>query len=153
MAGEPEYILRNRKDIDDYLYEPESNFTNSEAQKMFDYLDFVMIDGDGNMLPWQKKCQRIGMLFRMCKRTNKCVFTSGIGMQFLVYFCATNFLNLQVINGQEKGGPLTSIKEVDARFLDILNPEQELKSGNLRGMLGCTILELWRLLVGSWEVT
>eukprot|EP00347_Sterkiella_histriomuscorum_P002132 403369345 len=91
---------------------------------MFDYLDFVMIDGDGNMLPWQKKCQRIGMLFRMCKRTNKCVFTSGIGMQFLVYFCATNFLNLQVINGQEKGGPLTSIKEVDARFLDILNPEQ-----------------------------
>ena len=31
MAGEPEYILRNRKDIDDYLYEPESNFTNSEA--------------------------------------------------------------------------------------------------------------------------
>lgn len=48
----------------------------------------------------------------MCKMTNKCIFASGIGMQLLVYYCATNLAELNVINGTERGGPLTLIKEV-----------------------------------------
>ena len=44
--------------------------------------------------------------------TNKCLFAAGIGMQFLVYYCATNLAELNVINGKEKGGPITAIKEV-----------------------------------------
>jgi hypothetical protein len=48
----------------------------------------------------------------MCKMTNKCLFASGIGMQLLVYYCATNLAELNVINGTERGGPLSLIKEV-----------------------------------------
>jgi len=57
----------------------------------------------------------------MCKRTNKCLFASGLGMQFLVYFCATNFAELEVINGDERGGAIVSIKEVDARHLNTIS--------------------------------
>ena len=57
------------------------------------------------------------MLFKMCKKTNKCMITAGFGMQFMVYFCATNFKDIEVINGNEKGGHLNSIKEVNARML------------------------------------
>jgi hypothetical protein len=48
----------------------------------------------------------------MCKMTHKCLFASGIGMQLLVYYCATNLAELNVINGNERGGPLKAIKEV-----------------------------------------
>ncbi len=57
------------------------------------------------------------MLFKMCKRTNKCIFAAGFGMQMLVYFCATNFAHLEIINGNEKGGPLSTIKDVPAKNL------------------------------------
>jgi hypothetical protein len=26
---------------------------------MFDYLDLVFLDGDGNMLPWFKNCEKV----------------------------------------------------------------------------------------------
>lgn len=48
----------------------------------------------------------------MCKMTNKCLFTSGIGLQLLVYYCATNLAELSIINGNERGGPIKSINEV-----------------------------------------
>lgn len=90
--------------------------------QMFDYVDIVFIDGDGNLLPWLRKCEKVKfdsdkclqlrILFKMCKMTNKCLFAAGIGMQFLVYYCATNLAELNVINGKEKGGPITAIKEV-----------------------------------------
>jgi hypothetical protein len=57
------------------------------------------------------------MLFKMCKKTNKCMLTAGFGLQFLVYFCSTSFIDLDVINGNEKGGALDSIKDVNARML------------------------------------
>jgi hypothetical protein len=53
----------------------------------------------------------------MCKKTNKCLFAAGLGMQFLVYYCATNFPDINVINGNEKGSTLDSIKDIPARTL------------------------------------
>lgn len=34
LAGEPEFILRDKSDLDDYLYEPESFYSNNESQKV-----------------------------------------------------------------------------------------------------------------------
>ena len=28
---------------------------------MFDYVDIVFIDGDGNLLPWMKKCEKVSI--------------------------------------------------------------------------------------------
>ncbi len=56
------------------------------------------------------------MLFKMCKKTNKVMLAAGFGMQFLVYFCATNFADIEVINGAEKGGHLAQIKKTRTRM-------------------------------------
>ena len=41
----------------------------------------------------------------------------------LVYYCATGFKDIEVINGKEKGGTLASIKDIDARVLPCLNKD------------------------------
>ena len=51
----------------------------------------------------------------MCKMTHKCLFASGIGLQLLVYYCATNLAELNIINGNERGGPIKTIKEIPIR--------------------------------------
>lgn len=56
----------------------------------------------------------------MCKKTNKSLFVSGCGIPMLVYFCATNYDDITVINNHEKGGNLNQIKDIDARILPTL---------------------------------
>jgi hypothetical protein len=34
----------------------------------------------------------------MCKRTNKILFAAGFGMQLLIYYCSTNFMDISVFN-------------------------------------------------------
>lgn len=63
------------------------------------------------MLPWEKKNQRIKLLFQMCKATNKTLFACGAGMQLLVHFCAIGEQTLNVINGNQKGGLLQTISK------------------------------------------
>lgn len=29
---------------------------------MFDYVDIVFIDGDGNLLPWLRKCEKVYLI-------------------------------------------------------------------------------------------
>lgn len=45
-------------------------------------------------------------------------------MQMLVYYCATNYKDIKVINGLEKGGLLDTIKNVDAKILPGLMDNQ-----------------------------
>lgn len=59
MVSPPELVLRDRSNLDDYLYEPNSSFQSAEGQKLFDYVDLVFIDGDGNLLPWVRKCEKV----------------------------------------------------------------------------------------------
>ena len=51
-------------------------------------MDFVILEGDATVLPWERRCSKIRLLFDMCKATNKILFASGLGMQLLVHFCA-----------------------------------------------------------------
>lgn len=68
----------------------------------------------------------------MCKKTNKCMFTAGFGIPMLVYYCATNFAEINVINNNQKGGPLNLIKDIDARILPSLE-RNEVFLDNLTG--------------------
>lgn len=68
----------------------------------------------------------------MCKITNKPLFAAGFGLQMLVYFCATSFVDLNVINGNQKGGPLLSIAQVEAKTLATLN-KNDVYLDNLTG--------------------
>ncbi|CDW75232.1 UNKNOWN [Stylonychia lemnae] len=111
----PEVVIRDRNNLDDYLYQPNT---------LFDYIDIVFVDGDGSLLPWQKKCDKLSRLFKMCKITNKCLFAAGFGMQMLIYFCATNFAQLKVLNNNEKGGALSGIQDMNSKILPTLEKNQ-----------------------------
>jgi hypothetical protein len=52
----------------------------------------------------------------MCKQTNKLLFAAGIGFGLLIYFWATNFADLHVINGNEKGTSLDGIIDIPKSY-------------------------------------
>lgn len=66
-------------------------------------IDFVIIEGDPDVLPWEKKAKNLKLLVEMCKATDKILFSSGIGVPLLVNFCAIGERKIKVINGKEKG--------------------------------------------------
>ena len=109
LQGTPELYTRDRVTISDHLFELESSSNSKHNEKRFDLIDIVIIEGDPNVLPWERKNNRIKLLFEMCKATNKTLFACGFGMQLLVHFCAIGEQTLSVINGKEKGGLLQTI--------------------------------------------
>lgn len=46
----------------------------------------------------------------MCKKTNKILFAAGLGLALLIYYCATTFPDITMIN--PKGGPLEKMHEI-----------------------------------------
>jgi hypothetical protein len=60
------------------------------------------------------------------------MLAAGFGIPMLVYYCATNFAEIKVINNNQKGGNLSSIKDVDARVLPSLE-KHEVFLDNLTG--------------------
>ena len=51
------------------------------------------------------------MLFKMCKKTNKILFAAGIGLTLLIYYCATCFQDINVLN--PKGSRLEEIQNIN----------------------------------------
>ena len=37
---------------------------------MFDYIDFVLLDGDSNLFPWLLKCDKVSVYFWLLKFAN-----------------------------------------------------------------------------------
>ena len=97
------------KTIDKYLYEQNTVYLDPQAEKKFDYLDFIFIDGEPNMLPWYEKSQKLLILLKMCKRTKKVLFAAGCGMLMHVYLCSNKYHINKVINGNGKGTSLNRI--------------------------------------------
>ena len=72
-------------------------------------IDFVIVEGDPDILPWERKAKNINRLVEMCKATDKIMFSSGIGFPMIVTFCAIGDRKIKVINGDEKGSLLQEI--------------------------------------------
>ena len=90
----------------------------------FDLIDFVIIEGDPDVLPWEKKAKNLKTLVEMCKSTNKILFSSGIGVPLLVNFCAIGEKRIHVINGNEKGSLLSEIHKFKSQTaLKSLTPD------------------------------
>ena len=66
-------------------------------------IDFAIVEGDPDILPWERKASNIKRLVEMCKATDKIIFTSGIGFPMIVTYCAIADRKIKVINGDEKG--------------------------------------------------
>lgn len=120
-TGDIEFIEVNHETIDSYLFELNSVYLNRDAEKLFDHLDFVFIDGEANMLPWLPRTKKFLILIRMCKRTNKILFACTFAMQVLVYICATNFNIDKVINGKWRGSQLKEIYNIPKETIQKLS--------------------------------
>ena len=46
----------------------------------------------------------------MCKRTNKILFCGGLGLALLIYYCATTFPDINILN--PKGGRLELMNQM-----------------------------------------
>lgn len=116
---ETEYITREKDNLDDFLYEPDSGYAKTESGKLFDHLDMIFICGDPYLLPWHHSAQKVFyfcleicetliiylffggqlvLLIRMCLRVNKIVFLSSFAMRALIFLCATNFEKVIFLN-------------------------------------------------------
>lgn len=69
----------------------------------------MILEGDPDVLPWERKAKNIKRLVELCKATDKIFFSSGIGLPLIVTFCAIGDRKIKVINGNEKGGLLKDI--------------------------------------------
>jgi hypothetical protein len=85
----PELSIVDRHSIDNYLYDAETKYKNINNRKRFDLMDFIIIVGDCNLMPWESRCAKLQIFFHMSKVANKHMFCTGMGMQFLTNFCAT----------------------------------------------------------------
>ena len=44
MADDPEYIIRDKNNVDDYLYEPNTQYNNLESEKVMNAFKYVRVD-------------------------------------------------------------------------------------------------------------
>ncbi|CAG9323794.1 unnamed protein product [Blepharisma stoltei] len=116
-----EFIEVDHSSIDTYLYELNAGFSSKDAEKLFDHLDFVFIDGDSNLLPWLQHTRKFLTLIRMCKKTKKILFAASFAMQTLVFLCATSFNVGRVINGKGRGSSLHEIHNLPRESLSKLS--------------------------------
>lgn len=49
----------------------------------------------------------------MCKNTDKPLFAAGFGVQLLAHYCAVGQREINVVNGDERGGDLSKLKNTD----------------------------------------
>ena len=118
MDIETEFISRDMEDLDDLLYEQSSSYLRRESALFFDSIDLIFVSGDPSIIPWGKKIESLNVLLRMCIKTEKPVFASGVGFFSLVMLCATDIEKgyFNVLNGNGKGSKLEDIsKEIRLR--------------------------------------
>ena len=60
---ETEFYIRDRDNLDDFLYELDSSYVKKEAAKLFDHLDMIFLTGDANMLPWSPSAKKVNIRF------------------------------------------------------------------------------------------
>ncbi|KAL4442225.1 hypothetical protein ABPG74_009243 [Tetrahymena malaccensis] len=117
---ETEFFIRDKNNLDDYLYEIESSHLKKEAANNFDQLDMVFVIGDTNVRPWSPSMRKIITLMRMCLRVKKYLFASAWGMQALVFLSASNMeKNINIINGNGDGGKLSDIQTTSSNLKSI----------------------------------
>lgn len=88
---EIEFFVRDLTNLDDFLYEMNSNYAKKESAKNFDMMDIIIVIGDPQIKPWSHQARKLTMLCIMCFRTKKILFCCGLGMTTLIYLSASNF--------------------------------------------------------------
>lgn len=107
---ETEFFIRDKQNVEDFLYEVEGSYLKKQAANNFDQVDIVFLTGDANVRPWSPSMQKILSLVRMCLRVRKHLFASSWGFQALIFLCASNIQrNITILNGNGDGGKIADL--------------------------------------------
>ena len=122
LADDIEFTVVDSESLSVYLYELNTGFLNKDAEKLFDHLDMIFIDGDASLLPWFGRCGKVTdiqflILIRMCKKTGKVLFGCTFAMQVLTFLCATNLFISRIVNGDGKGTALDRLMHTPKEVL------------------------------------
>lgn len=60
---ETEFFIRDKDNLDDFLYELDSSYVKKDAAKLFDYLDMIFVTGDANLLPWHPSANKVFLFY------------------------------------------------------------------------------------------
>lgn len=110
FGGELTTYVRKYNDLDDFIYENDSKYTNESSIHRFDTLDIIFIDGGAAMLPWLNSFDKIRILIKMCIYTEKCLFCCSTAAMILCYICHIGSRKYKILNGAGKG---SSIKDLE----------------------------------------
>ena len=61
--SELEFIIRNKDEIDEYLYEFNSAHMKRENGSTFDHTDIIFVIGSSGLLPWFPGAQKVFSIF------------------------------------------------------------------------------------------
>jgi len=103
------FAVRDKSGLEDFLYDPTTEFTSRAAMGSFRALDLVFVGGDANLLPWQSSCRQLLILLKACIREHKPTFLCALGMQCLSHLCAVGCEKITVFNGRGRGGALSTL--------------------------------------------
>eukprot|EP00746_Dinoflagellata_sp_MGD_P163199 gnl/MRDRNA2_/MRDRNA2_91110_c0_seq1.p1 gnl/MRDRNA2_/MRDRNA2_91110_c0~~gnl/MRDRNA2_/MRDRNA2_91110_c0_seq1.p1 ORF type:complete len:544 (+),score=87.38 gnl/MRDRNA2_/MRDRNA2_91110_c0_seq1:89-1720(+) len=103
------FAVRDKLGLEDFLYDPTTEFTSRAALGSFRAIDFVFVGGDANLLPWQSSCRQLIILLKACMREHKPAFLTALGMQCLCHLCAVGCEKITVFNGRGRGGALSTL--------------------------------------------
>ena len=70
-----------------------------------------------NLLPWYPEIEQFALLFKMAKKTHKPLFCEGFSFYMQIYYCSTGYENINVINGQVMGSPLSKIEFINCKHM------------------------------------
>ena len=66
--SELEFIIRNKDEIDEYLYEFNSSHMKRENGSNFDHTDIIFVIGSSGLLPWFPAAQKVYLYFYFSKK-------------------------------------------------------------------------------------
>eukprot|EP00948_MAST-09A_sp_MAST-9A-sp1_P003545 g3545.t1 len=103
-------IFRKYDQLQDYIYELNTKYTEQEALKKFDALDIVFVTGDAKGLPYDPLYSQVYILSKMCFNTGKCFFGSAFGAHMLGFLCATGGQRMNIISGSPSSNQYNNTK-------------------------------------------
>lgn len=116
------FAVRDKLGLEDFLYDPTTEFSSRAALGSFRAIDLVFIGGDANLLPWQSSCRQLLILLKACIREHKPTFLCALGMQILCHLCAVGCEKITVFNGRGRGGALSALHAMPEHVCMNLRP-------------------------------
>ena len=108
---ENEFLCRSESELEEFLYEERSGWSNKKCGMKFDKVDLVVVEGPSGLKPWAGQYQHLVTLVRMCLVTRKHTLLSNGAFHILIFLAASHLNHsIHIINGP-KGSATHHLKD------------------------------------------